>query len=41
MFSALALWSVMGPMKLLAVDVVYVLIVWVILWIVGKVQGKK
>lgn len=41
MFGALALWSVMGPMKLLAMDMVYVVIVGVILWGVSKVGGKK
>lgn len=36
-FGGMALCSVMGPMKLLAVDMVYVAIVGVILWIVSKV----
>ena len=40
-FGGMAPCSVMGPMKLLALDVVYVVIVWVILWIVGKVRCKK
>lgn len=40
-FCGMALWSVMGPMKLLSVDVVYVAIVGVVLWIVSKVRGKK
>lgn len=39
-FSALALWSVMGPMKLLALDLVYVVIVGVVLWIVSKVRCR-
>ena len=40
-FGGMALWSIMGPMKLLALDVVYVLIVGVVLWIVSKVRCKK
>ena len=36
-FGGLALWSVMGPMKLLALDLVYVAIVGVVLWMVSKV----
>lgn len=40
-FGGMALWSVMGPMKLLAVDLVYVLIVWMVMWSVSKVRGKK
>ena len=39
-FGGMALWSIMGPMKLLAVDMVYVVILWVILWIVSKVRGR-
>lgn len=40
-FGGMALCSVMGPMKLLAVDMAYVVIVWVILWIVGRIRCKK
>ena len=40
-FGALALCSVIGPMKLLAVDMVYVAIVGVVLWGVSKVRCKK
>ena len=40
-FGGMAMWSVMGPMKLLAVDMVYVAIVGMILWGVSKVGGKK
>ena len=40
-FGGLALWSVMGPMKLFALDLVYVVIVWVILWGVSKLRCKK
>ena len=39
-FGGLVLCSVMGLMKLLAVDVVYVVIVWVILWIVVKIRCR-
>lgn len=41
LFGGLALWSVMGPMKLLAIDLVYVVIVGVVLWMVSKVRYKK
>lgn len=40
-FGGMALCSVMGPMKLLAVDMVYVAIVGMVLWLVGKVRCKK
>jgi predicted deacetylase len=40
-FGGLALWQLMGPMKLLAVDLVYVATVWVILWIISKLRCKK
>lgn len=40
-FGGWALCSVMGPMKLLALDMVYVVIVGVILWGVSTVRGKK
>lgn len=40
-FGGMALWSVMGPMKLLALDMVYVAIVGVVLWIVGRIRCKK
>ena len=40
-FGGLALCSVMGPMKLLAVDMVYVVIVGMVLWGVGKIRCKK
>ncbi len=40
-FGGMALWSVMGPMKLLALDMAYVVIVWVILWIVVRIRCKK
>lgn len=39
-FGGMALCSVMGPMKLLALDLVYVAIVKVILWIVGKIRCR-
>lgn len=37
----LALWSVMGPMKLLAVDMVYVVIASVSVWGVSRIRCKK
>ena len=40
-FGGLALWQVIGPMKLLAMDLVYVAIVGVVLWMVSKVRCKK
>ena len=40
-FGGMALCSVIGPMKLLALDLVYVVIVGMVLWIVGKVRCKK
>lgn len=40
-FGGLALCSVMGPMKLLALDLVYVAIVGMLLWGVSKVRCKK
>ena len=40
-FGGMALCSVMGPMKLLALDMAYVVIVGVVLWIVGKIRCKK
>lgn len=39
-FGGLALCSVMGPMKLLALDMVYVVIVGVVLWGVSKVECR-
>ena len=40
-FGGLALWSVMGPMKLLALDLVYVVITCVGSCIISKVRCKK
>lgn len=40
-FGGLVLCSVMGPMKLLALDLVYVAIVGMVLWGVSKVRCKK
>ena len=40
-FGGMALCSVMGPMKLLAVDMVYVVIASVVMWVVSKVRCKK
>lgn len=40
-FGGLALWSVMGPMKLLAVDMVYVVIASVSVWGVSRIRCKK
>ena len=40
MFGVLALFSVMGPMKLLAVDMGYVVITSVVMWGVSKVRGR-
>lgn len=40
-FGGMALCSVMGPIKLLALDMVYVVIVGMVLWMVSKVRGKK
>ena len=40
-FCVLALWQVIGPMKLLALDVLYVVLVGLVLWMVSKVRCKK
>ena len=40
MFSGLALMQLIGPMKLLAADVMYVLIATVGVWFVSKVRCK-
>lgn len=40
-FGGLALCSVVGPMKLLALDGLYVIVACVGLWIVSRVKGKK
>ncbi len=40
-FGGLALWSVMGPMKLLTVDMVYVAIASVSVWGVSRIRCKK
>lgn len=40
-FGGMALCSVMGPMKLLAVDMVYVVIASVSVWDVSRIRCKK
>lgn len=40
-FGGLALWSVIGPIKLLALDGLYVIVASVGLWLVSKVRCKK